>query len=67
MATNNYTDLSMRKVSPPKGIFRNALDRMIEARERQARAYVRQNLSVYGRDFDEMVRSAPHDVAAPRR
>ncbi|MER0238584.1 hypothetical protein [Fulvimarina sp. MAC8] len=67
MATNSYTDLSMRKASPSKGVFRTALDRMIEARERQARAYVRHNLAIYGRDIDEMSRSAPHDPSGPRR
>lgn len=67
MASNTNTNPSLRKDTGSKGVFRTALDRMIEARERQARAYVRHNMALYGRDLDDMARSAPHDPAGPRR
>ncbi|MEN3794623.1 hypothetical protein [Fulvimarina sp. MAC3] len=67
MAKKSYTDLSMRKASPSKGVFRTALDRMIEARERQVRAYVRNNLAMHGHDLDELMKSGPTDPSGPQR
>ncbi|RFC65329.1 hypothetical protein DYI37_05720 [Fulvimarina endophytica] len=67
MAQNGYNDPSTRKASSGKGMFRNALDRMIEARERQARAYVRNNLALYGRDMESLRNLMPVDPSGPTR
>ncbi|MCB8837907.1 hypothetical protein [Aurantimonas sp. VKM B-3413] len=40
MATTTFTDLSLRSSRQSKGVMRTMFDRLIEAREREARRYI---------------------------
>ncbi|MEX6506688.1 hypothetical protein [Jiella sp. M17.18] len=40
MATTTFTDVSLRSGRQGKGVMRNMFDRLIEAREREARRYI---------------------------
>lgn len=54
MATTTYTELSQRRAGRSKGFMRTMLDRVIEAREREARRYIEDHMAFLGRDGFEM-------------
>ncbi|HDZ73452.1 MAG TPA: hypothetical protein ENH55_11925 [Aurantimonas coralicida] len=54
MATTTYTELSHRGTGRSKGFMRSMLDRMIEAREREARRYIEDRMAFLGRDGFEL-------------
>jgi len=68
MATTSFTQLSLRQSGNSKGFLRNALDRVIEARERQARRYIAQHHSIHGfDDFGASAHESLFDGQAPER
>ncbi|MEF2553429.1 hypothetical protein VQ042_19055 [Aurantimonas sp. A2-1-M11] len=68
MATSTYTDVSLRNSARSRGFMRNMLDRVIEAREREARRYVDHHFSMTGReDFGANARESLFEGRAPER
>ena len=50
MATTTFTELSLRRAGRSRGFMRTVFDRVIEAREREARRYVEDHMAIFGRD-----------------
>ena len=68
MATTSFTQLSLRQSGKSKGFMRNVLDRVIEARERQARRYIAQHHSTHAfDDFGSNGHESLFDGQAPER
>jgi hypothetical protein len=68
MATSTYTDVSLRNSARSRGFMRNMLDRVIEAREREARRYVDNHFTMMGREeFGSNARESLFEGRAPER
>lgn len=68
MATTSFTELSHRRVGRSRGFMRTILDRVVEAREREARRYIEDRLSIAGSDeLSSAIRQSLFEGRAPER
>ena len=68
MATTTFTELSLRRSGRSRGFMRTMFDRVIEAREREARRYVEDRMAVLGRDeLSASTRDSLFESRAPER
>ncbi len=68
MATTTFTELSLRRAGRSRGFMRTVFDRVVEAREREARRYVEDRMAVLGRDdFSAATRDSLFEGQAPER
>ena len=66
-ATTTFTELSRRGRTRSNGFMRTMLDRMIDARAREARRYVETHMAVYGRDDLADARDSLFEGRGPER